>query len=342
MSETKGDLASVSASTAFILGNGPSLRHIELTDLSDYTTIGLNAAYRHWEKINWWPTYYACLDLVVGISHKHAIAKLIEESPIEKFLLRNNLIVELGSLARDPRVVNFDAIRHNGAVSQSKIITTGSHYAVWAATMGFSQIVLLGVDCRYKPVVDGAVKRDGYELEIVEECNNPNYFFEGYQATGDRFNHPNPRPNIHLEAWNEAGNLIAQTKANAYNANSESAIRIFPFIRLQEFLNEGSEIAKADFNATPRSTNKHLIFFKKYALLLPVLTALFGAAWLVLVSLGAHELGTGFVLLLTLINMIFALYIRFATANHLEQINHRLIASEARLQDIERRSDTAT
>ena len=65
--------------TIFVLGNGPSLRNVDLRSLSPFATIGLNAAYRYWREIDWRPRYYACLDTVVGISHKEEIRALIEE-----------------------------------------------------------------------------------------------------------------------------------------------------------------------------------------------------------------------------------------------------------------------
>ena len=55
--------------TLVILGNGPSLRGFACNILTGIPTFGLNAAYRYWAKINWYPTYYACLDTVVGKSH---------------------------------------------------------------------------------------------------------------------------------------------------------------------------------------------------------------------------------------------------------------------------------
>ena len=47
--------------TILVLGNGPSLKKFPFTSY-EIPTIGMNVAYRYWEKINWYPTYYACLD----------------------------------------------------------------------------------------------------------------------------------------------------------------------------------------------------------------------------------------------------------------------------------------
>jgi hypothetical protein len=232
--------------TLFVLGNGPSLARIDLTALSPYAAIGLNAAYRHWRTIGWRPRYYACLDLVVGLSHKDAIAELIEEGRIERFLLRANLIEALGPVGRNPRVVSYEALRERAPALAASPITTGSHAALWAASMGYEQIVLLGVDATYKEVVEGAAQRQGIELEIVREGANPNYYFEGYQTPGDRFNLPNPRPDLHLNAWRSAARTLRAAGISAFNGNDASAVRCFPFVDVVAFLGDGAVPRAAD------------------------------------------------------------------------------------------------
>ena len=47
-----------------IIGNGKSLEGFDFKKIKE-ETIGLCCAYRYWEKINWFPTYYCCVDHVV-------------------------------------------------------------------------------------------------------------------------------------------------------------------------------------------------------------------------------------------------------------------------------------
>ncbi len=232
--------------TVFVLGNGPSLAETDLTALSGYATIGLNAAYRHWRTIDWRPRYYACLDLVVGLSHKDAIAELIEEGRIERFLLRSNLIDALGDTGEDPRVINFDKARASAPLLAIDPVTTGSHAALWGAELGYDQIVLLGVDANYKEVVEGAARREGTELEIVRDGANPNYYFDGYQETGDRFNLPNPRPDLHVNAWRRVAGVLEMADVRIYNGNENSAVRCFPFVSLLSFLSGGDAARPAE------------------------------------------------------------------------------------------------
>ncbi len=234
-------------STIFVLGNGPSLAAVDFDDLTPFSTIGMNAAYRHWHKIEWRPTHYACLDLVVGLSHKEAIADLIQEGIVTKFLLRANLIEALGDIAADPRVVNFDALKATEKLLQSPAITTGSHTVLWAAIEGYHKIILLGIDGQYQERVEGAVRREGTELEIVSQpTSNPNYFFEDYQQPGDRYNIPNPRPGLHMKALRTTAALLQKEKATVYNGNFNSSVRCFPFVNFKKLLCDGSDILPAD------------------------------------------------------------------------------------------------
>jgi len=230
----------------FIIGNGPSLKEVDLKALSPYRSLGMNAAYRYWREIDWRPTYYACLDEVVGHSHRDEIIALIKEHRIEKFLLRSNLIQAIGDAALDPRVINFDALHYAKiGFDAAPTITTGSHATLWSALLGFKNIVLLGIDGRYKEIVDGAESRGGIILELTREGANPNYFFDGYQAPGDRYCVPNPRPGLHIGAWRDAARNLSRFDANVYNANPNSEVRFFPFIELQTLLSDGDIVLRS-------------------------------------------------------------------------------------------------
>ena len=234
---------------AFVLGNGPSLKNVDFGSLTPFKTIGMNAAYRHWDRIEWRPTHYACLDLVVGMSHLEEIRRLIREGhgkasgswkPIGQFFLRSNLIEALGVDGDDERVINFDALRPQTPILQVSPITTGSHALLWAQQLGFGPIVLLGIDGNYKEIVEGAAKRDGTVLEIAEMKSNPNYFFEDYQRPGDLYNVPNPIPDLHASAWWKAALDLSSEGAVVANGNPMSSVRVFPFVDAQELLKSGS------------------------------------------------------------------------------------------------------
>ncbi len=144
---------------AAVLGNGPSLRGFDFEkSLQHFDTFGMNAAYRYWDQINWYPDYYSCLDVVVGMAHKDEIMRLIKRSDkygIKNFLLRDNLVAELG-LKSHPKVTNFDSVKNTRApfIGMPRV-TTGSHTLAWAASLGYRNIALLGIDANYVEIIDG-------------------------------------------------------------------------------------------------------------------------------------------------------------------------------------------
>ena len=226
---------------AIILGNGPSLTGFDFSRLAPFDVFGMNAAYRYWDEINWYPQFYACLDLVVGLSHAQEIKRLIETSDqngIRLFLLRENLVKEIGACRNQNKIINFDMVRRTASLLGSDPITTGSHSAAWAAMLGYRSIYLLGIDCNYEEIVPGARNAEGYELEIVEEQSNPNYFFDGYQRKGDKFNIPNPQKDLHLRSWRQVGRVLDHGSVRVLNANAVSKVDAFEFCTFEDALED--------------------------------------------------------------------------------------------------------
>lgn len=338
------------ARTLFLLGNGPSLKSVDLKDLNGRATIGMNAAYRYWRQIGWRPTYYACLDTVVGLSHKDAIAGLIAETggaAIRRFLLRDNLVEALGAVARTERVVNFDALRLFAPLLRPEPVTTGSHAALWAAAMGFRQVVLLGIDGNYVERVAGAEKRDGIELQIVADGENPNYFFDGYQQKGDRYNLPNPRPGLHLEAWETAALLLHQQGVAVVNGNPRSEVRYFPFIQPTELLGKGASAADASQTVAPSgslasradaSEAKSLRMFwrrQRGLVLAGIAAALLAGAIVLFGEPSARFAGFASVALFSGLFLLLV-YVRHAVSAHIERLDRRVTMLEVVQRDQQR------
>lgn len=228
---------------AFILGNGPSLKGFDFQNkLRGYATFGMNAAYRFWDRNNWYPTYYSCLDTVLGLSHKDEIRRLIEradEYGFRGFLLRANLIHKLGKTGGNSKVTCFEDLKLSSPFLNSPQITTGSHTLGWAAALGFQDIVLLGIDAAYVEIINEARKVKGIILELAKTPDtNPNYFFDDYQREGDRYNIPNPNtaPDkaIHLCSWRELKTSLSQYKVCVVNANPDSKVDAFPKCRFED------------------------------------------------------------------------------------------------------------
>jgi len=199
----------------FIMGNGPSLGEVmndpkKLQVLRDNHTFGLNAAYRAYEKYNFYPTYFGCFDYVVNDSHKEAFENLVlSDNPIQEFYFtgnkeKQNLYSETVRNSSKFIKFNFHTF-HPDYFFQHKNLTTdfnnyfdpgssGANATQIGIMKGYKKIVLLGCDCNYVEKIDGVElfsneHKSGIELTKNLETN-PNYWFAEYQQKGDKFNLP--------------------------------------------------------------------------------------------------------------------------------------------------------
>ena len=206
----------------FVLGNGPSLRGFDFAKFAGVKTLGMNAAYRYWRRIDWRPTHYCCLDDALIDTHAYAIKELIDEGRIESFFLTARILSYHPELKSDSRIRYLDEfVRHWYRVrgqgfglkfsphiafktASQSLLTTGAYSVRYAAMLGYESIRLLGVDLDYRPI-ESTSSLGGTRLIIDSTpAENPNYFFSDYQQAGDEFNVPNPAEHgreLHLHAF---------------------------------------------------------------------------------------------------------------------------------------------
>ena len=233
----------------------------------------MNAAYRHWDRINWYPRYYICLDTVVGLSHKDEIARLIRESDqngIRYFILRQNLVDCLPSLKDHPRILVFDKLQEGLSLLSCTPITTGSHAALMCAVFGYTRIYLLGIDCNYVERIPEAEKVEGIVLEMADTPEeNSNYFFSDYQQKGDRYHILNPNPDLHLRSWRVASKKLVEAGVVVLNVNRKSKVAAFPFCDFENVEQEWVQLLPtalgpfSDFHSTPNLNVRTALQFEK-------------------------------------------------------------------------------
>jgi len=249
--------------TCFVIGNGPSLRGFDLTRIGARGALGMNAAYRFWREIGWYPHYYCCLDDQMIETHHAEIDRLYDEGRVGDFFLHGRFFELHPERIGNPAFLSFDQVspywhhargRRMGLAfqehpafrtSDTEKVTTGAHAVRYMAYKGFERIALLGIDLRYVEVLPEARPTQGVGLVMAETpASNPNYFFDGYQQEGDRFNIPNPAVHaggLHLRAFelvrddfaaNEVGVEVVDT--NAASLLAEKAV--FPLARIETLL----------------------------------------------------------------------------------------------------------
>jgi len=252
-----------------LLGNGPSLANVDLYSIKKYHTMGLNAAYRAYRKLHFWPKYFGCFDGLVCGNHSEEFKNLIRNSPIERFFFINidddkQKIFPEEEIQRHPKFQPID-FRYRTSEEKNRfdilattfapftdMRTSGSNSIQTALLLGYRKIILLGVDQNYTEVVDGAATNQQYHKMVMTETpkQNPNYWFADYQQKGDKFN----RPNLHasqIPAWNNLSLTLDHLgiKAEIYNCSPITALDCFKKASLEFSLRRLSGINVNDMCA---------------------------------------------------------------------------------------------
>ena len=268
--------------TFILLGNGPSLGDVDLHSLQGRHTMGLNAAYRAYEKIGFWPKYFGCFDALVCGYHSEKFKSLIRDSSIEKFFFINydeskKQIFPEYDIQQSPKFENINFVERtveekgrDDILSVSfdpfiDMLTSGSNSIQTALLLGYRKIILLGCDANYTEVIDGAKQEASNKNRITMERTpetNSNYWFSDYQQEGDRFNLPNTA-GCQLPAWGRLSRTM-----DLLNINAE-IINCSPISNIEDFKKMSLEDALAYFDSydvgqlvEPSSTTK---FFHRKA-----------------------------------------------------------------------------
>jgi hypothetical protein len=168
----------------FIMGNGPSLAKMDLAPLQGEVTFGLNRVYLLFDKLPFRPTYYVCVnDLVLA-----QFAEEIRSLSMPKFLSwtarkdfpaddPGTLFIKLAYSFVDRFARDFDGSFYAGG--------TVTYVALQIAyLMGFSEVVLIGVDHSF---VDQGIPSS---TEIRKTDIDVNHFHPQYFPKGTKWQLP--------------------------------------------------------------------------------------------------------------------------------------------------------
>lgn len=189
----------------FIIGNGPSLKQTDLSRLKGEFTLGQNRIYLAFPEIGFPTSYYLSVnDLVV-----EQCAAEIQQLSMPRFVSwrarkwlkpQENLYfihtTYTGEkFARDIR----ERVWEGGTVTYTSLQV--------AFFLGFSQVILIGVDHNY-------VTQGKPNATVVSQGDDPNHFHPGYFGKGFRWQLPD------LLQWEDAYRLARRT----FEANGRSVV----------------------------------------------------------------------------------------------------------------------
>lgn len=247
-----------------LLGNGPSLRYEYFNFLDRTFTIGMNSAFQHWERIDWYPDFYTCLDSVTALEHAQAICRMIMEGRFLGSFLHQDILRVAPQLAEHPQVLFMCQMVPGTASEQScaqlglkhrpnrffqsiddRKLTTGSYAVRYAASLGFDEIGIIGVDCRPQEMFLQARRRPELDLEAREmPLNTSDELIGGDEGDGASFASATQSGNLHLGSFQvlRADNLAFNFGLKIVNCAPESALAdedVFPFMTLPAFIGWG-------------------------------------------------------------------------------------------------------
>lgn len=180
----------------FIIGNGPSLKQTDLSKLMNEITLGQNRIYLAFPELNFTTTYYLSVnDLVI-----EQCAKEIEALPMPRFIgwrgrkwisPQENLFYIHTTYSGEKFAKDI-----RGRIWEGGTVTYTSLQVAYY--LGFSQVILVGVDHNY--VTQGKPNET-----VVSQGDDPNHFHPGYFGKGYRWQLPD------LIQWEDAYRLARRT-----------------------------------------------------------------------------------------------------------------------------------
>jgi hypothetical protein len=207
-----------------ILGNGPSLRSVNLADLDGLPTFCLNRGYLLWLDSGRTPGYFVAVnDLVIEQFH-HEIAQL----PCPLFLpwRHRHYFQDV------PNAIFFE-VRWDDAFSTNACagIAPGATVTLAALQLafyfGFTEVVLLGIDHRF-------ASQGPAHAVVQQQEADANHFHPAYFGPGTTWNLPDLAASE--VGYARAKEVYIQAGRRVVNATDESALTVFETCSLGQAL----------------------------------------------------------------------------------------------------------
>jgi hypothetical protein len=213
----------------FILGNGPSLAKTNLHLLRNEKTFGLNRIYLMPPSEDFHPVYYVCMNDFVILQSQDEIHNI---QALKFINWRHRRLFQDDSNT----IFLHETFSPGFSTDLTKQIWSGATvtYATMqiAYYMGFHQVILIGVDHRFKS------KGTPHQV-ITSGEEDPDHFHPGYFAKGTRWQLPDLRTSEYAyrmakEAFEADGRVI-------FDATIDGALNIFPKITYQSLFSKSNQ-----------------------------------------------------------------------------------------------------
>ena len=210
----------------FVVGNGPSLKKTDLSLLKDEITIGFNGVFLHQ---SFTPSIHIVEDHLVAEDRVDEIINF--DCPVKIFPSYLNYILPaqqntifLNHIPRRSFPVDTDFSDRAEEITFTGGTVTFTGLQV-AASLGFEEIILVGVDASYK--VENVKRSTDYGVGVLEsKSDDTNHFDPTYFGKGFRWHDPN----VHtmLQAYRKVRSYAERTGKRVVNATIGGELEVFP------------------------------------------------------------------------------------------------------------------
>ena len=209
----------------FIIGNGPSLNKLDLTRLKNEYTFGVNAIYTNYERMGFYPTYYAVEDIYVAEDRSQEINSYKHSVKFFPNYLKHCLMGDYKTIFIN-FVSNYGSKKFPGfsenAASKIYFGGTVSYVCLQLAYyMGFSKVYLIGFDHNYLIPKEALISG----TEILSTSDDPNHFSPTYFGKGKRWHDPKVE-RMEL-SYKKAKEVFEKDKRKIYNATAGGKLEVF-------------------------------------------------------------------------------------------------------------------
>lgn len=210
--------------TLVVMGNGPSLKKVDIDDLRYFDCFGLNMAHRIYDKISFYPKYFGCFDFKVTDCHQKSYQQLIDTMPISRFFFIRNYFK-----GNKFTFVKLDRKKYNTFSKDTNIWdlgNSGANSCHVGISLGYKEIILVGVDCSYVDFIPECKKHNGGLIISETPTTNINYWFDDYQQKGDIYNIPNADI-FHQPGWELLSKLSKNNNIKITNCSEDTTLKCF-------------------------------------------------------------------------------------------------------------------
>lgn len=228
----------------FIIGNGPSLKAEDLDKIKGEIAFASNKIFLIFKETSWRPTYYTAADMLFAEQYGKDITKIsclkILPKDQEQFYTKLANKKSLNSYLFFKRIKSSKGEDGQYLPIFKEDIEEGIHtgYTITnvniqlAYYMGFSEIILLGVDGNYIPA--SKTTNHHYYGKVYISGGEPNHFHPDYIKKGEMFCIPNisnqEKGYLHFRIMLESHNR------QILNASRNTKVKAFQIVSLEDCL----------------------------------------------------------------------------------------------------------